>query len=237
MTATPLSAYNIDTSHSEIRGIQIRTWAGLDLGQKQDFTTLAVIESHEITYADRNPVTYEFLTSTHHAITHLERLPLGTPYPEIVDTVQWTLEAACAQTFTAPTLIVDATGVGAPVVDLFRERGLRRNLVPVTITSGHGETHTGSGAVGVPKRNLITGLQVAFETHQLTLSSNIGPAVETLISELMNMQCEVTAHGNERFGARREGMHDDLVLATALAWWGLNRNRNKPEMWGRRRLI
>src|SRR3954454_6752423 len=30
----------------------------------------------------------------------LERLPLRTPYPEIVDTVQWPLEAACAQTFT-----------------------------------------------------------------------------------------------------------------------------------------
>ena len=43
MTATTLSAYNIDTSRSEIRGTQIRTWAGLDLGQKQDFTTLAVI--------------------------------------------------------------------------------------------------------------------------------------------------------------------------------------------------
>ena len=81
MTATDLSAYNLDTSRSEIRGIQIRTWAGLDLGQKQDFTTLAVIESHEITYADRNPVTYEFLKSTHHAITHLERLPLRNALP------------------------------------------------------------------------------------------------------------------------------------------------------------
>ena len=51
MTATDLSAYNIDTSRSEIRGGQILAWAGLDLSQKQDFAKLVAIESTRLLLA------------------------------------------------------------------------------------------------------------------------------------------------------------------------------------------
>jgi len=222
---------------NRIQGIRLKTYIGLDLGQKQDFSTVAIVESHEITYAARNCVTYEHLTEVQTAITHLERMPLRTPYPEIVDRVCATLSAASAHTMNTPKLIVDGTGVDTPVVDLFRARGIRRDLIPVTITSGYSETRSAAGVVGVPKRNLITGLQVAFESEELALASGIGPAIEILISELMAMRCEITENGHERFGVWRSGMHDDLVLATALAWWGANRHKNEPEIFGRRRLI
>jgi hypothetical protein len=42
----------------------------------------------------------------------------------------------------------------------------------------------------------------------------------TLVRELQNFQVKITAAANETFGAWRDGQHDDLVLAVALAcWW------------------
>ena len=51
-------------------------------------------------------------------LRHVERVPLGTPYPEVVERVRELvthdeLAGRCA-------LAVDATGVGAPVVDMLR---------------------------------------------------------------------------------------------------------------------
>jgi hypothetical protein len=37
------------------------------------------------------------------------------------------------------------------------------------------------------------------------------------------MRVKITASGNEQYGAWREGEHDDLVLAVALACWGARR--------------
>ena len=41
-----------------------------------------------------------------------------------------------------------------------------------------------------------------------------------LIKEMQDMRVVVSPAGNEKFGANREGEHDDLVLAVGLgAWW------------------
>jgi hypothetical protein len=44
-------------------------------------------------------------------------------------------------------------------------------------------------------------------------------AAATLVEELLAFQVRVTAAANETFGAWREGRHDDLVLAVAVAAW------------------
>jgi hypothetical protein len=56
------------------------------------------------------------------SVRHLERMELGTPYPRVV-------ERACEvmrhpKMVNQSRLVVDATGVGAPVVDLLRSAGL-----------------------------------------------------------------------------------------------------------------
>jgi hypothetical protein len=45
------------------------------------------------------------------------------------------------------------------------------------------------------------------------------PEAELLVKELQNFKVKITAAANEVFGEWREGQHDDLVLATALAAW------------------
>src|SRR3954447_22387189 len=159
--------------------------AGLDLGQKQDYTAIAVIERCRTVYAARDPVTYDFVQEKRYTLTHVERLPLGTPYPRVVDHVREVLQ----RTGGDPSLVVDATGVGQPVVDLLRQSGLRRGLVPVTITGGERTSGSGDG-YRVPKRDLVTGLQIAFETRSLEIAKGVA-GVETLISELMLMRVAV----------------------------------------------
>jgi len=41
-----------------------------------------------------------------------------------------------------------------------------------------------------------------------------------LAREMAEMRVKITPSGNEQYGAWREGEHDDLVLAVALACWG-----------------
>ncbi len=219
-----------------IRGVETLTVAGLDLGQKQDYTALAILERHKITYTARNALTWEYLTATEHVLTHIERLPLHLPYPELIQLVRDRLQMIPPQNGGPLQLIVDATGAGIPVVDLIRASGLSRGLVPVTITSGQSVTQ-GQDGYGVPKRTLISGLQVAFENHDLHLAAGLGESVEVLIGELMEMRCKVSESGHEKFGVWRDGLHDDLVLATALAWWGMSRQKATPPVWGTRRLI
>jgi hypothetical protein len=56
-------------------------------------------------------------------------------------------------------LVGDATGVGAPVVDLLKAARLPCSLTPVTITSGD-RAHSQGEHWHVPKRDLLTNLLV-----------------------------------------------------------------------------
>jgi hypothetical protein len=42
---------------------------------------------------------------------------------------------------------------------------------------------------------------------------------------MTEMRVKVTAGGREQFGGWREGEHDDMVLAVALACWGMKKAR------------
>jgi len=119
-------------------------------------------------------------------------------------------------------LIVDATGVGRPVMDMLRRAALGcRRLWPVSITGGDLETYA-SGYYRVPKRDLIVGLQLLLQRRGLQIAKGLkfGPV---LAREMAEMRVKITPSGNEQYGAWREGEHDDLVLAVALACWGVRK--------------
>ena len=40
-----------------------------------------------------------------------------------------------------------------------------------------------------------------------------------MVEELLSFQVKISVSGHDTYGAWREGTHDDLVLATALAVW------------------
>ena len=110
---------------------------GLDLGQSVDPTAVAVIERVRVPQITawipiKEPHTY---TTTYH-LRHLERLRLQTSYPGIINHVGTML--ATAPLAGNCKLVIDATGVGRPVFDLFRSAKLRPD--GITITAGDGWT-------------------------------------------------------------------------------------------------
>jgi len=143
-------------------------------------------------------------------VGHIERLPLGTPYPSIVAHVGRLLGKLPAGTEIA----IDLTGVGKPVFDLFRYAGI--SPIGVTITAGTAETRDGA-VCSVPKLMLVSRLQALLHEGRLRIQRELSEA-ETLVRELQDFRCEYTAAGHLTFNAR-SGKHDDLVLALAIAIW------------------
>jgi hypothetical protein len=70
----------------------------------------------------------------------------------------------------------------------------------------------------VPKRDLVSVVQVALQNRTLKIAEQL-PEAETLSRELQNFTVKITDSANDVYGAWREGTHDDLVLAVALALW------------------
>jgi hypothetical protein len=177
---------------------------GLDLGQTTDFTALAVLE--------RPPE--ESGVEGSYALRHLRRFPLGTAYTAIVPAV-----AALTSTgaLAGSPLVVDQTGVGRAVVDMLRASvGW---VVPITITGGQAITQGEDGSLHVPKKELVTALQVVLEARRLHIARRL-PDAAVLVRELQSFRVKITASTHEAFGTWREGQHDDMVLAVALAcWW------------------
>ena len=77
------------------------------------------------------------------------------------------------------------------------------------------------------RASLLAGLAASPFAAQLFFAP-ARPTIEadaaTLVRELQNFQVKLTAAANETFGVWREGQHDDLVLAVALACWWAERN-------------
>jgi hypothetical protein len=148
-------------------------------------------------------------------LRHLERIPLGTPYPEVVERV---VEVTRSKQLAGRChLAVDGTGVGRPVVDLLRRARPDAILMPVTITGGQVETMD-QGFYRVPKRDLIIGLQVLLQRGGLQIAARLKYG-QKLVEELLAVEVRVSPAGNEQYAAWREGTHDDLVFAVALAYW------------------
>jgi len=113
---------------------------------------------------------------------------------------------------------VDKTGVGAGVVDHFLHLGI--NPTAITIHGGS-EVSVDPQRPGyrVPKRDLVSAVQVLLQTSRLKVAASL-PEAETLRRELLNFRVKIdprTAH--DSYEHWREGDHDDLVLATAMACW------------------
>jgi hypothetical protein len=189
-------------------------FGGVDFGLARDYTAIAVIERAELV----GEFDYEVRAKRKEVelrLRYLERIELGTPYPEVVErVVQVTRNGQLAGRCH---LAVDGTGVGRPVVDLLRGARPRAILMPVTITSGQTET-TGGEFYGVPKRDLIVGLQVLLQRGGLQIAAGLQFG-RKLVEEMMAMEVRVSPAGNEQYAAWREGTHDDLVFAVALAYW------------------
>ena len=132
---------------------------GCDLGQSHDPTAIAVIETEVRTrcfYDGRSGELRKAREGVQHRVRHLERLALGTPYPAQVEVVLglWRLAE-----LKDVEVVVDETGVGRAVADMFEGHGMKPHRV--AITAGMEETRAGERSWRVAKILLVSRLQAA----------------------------------------------------------------------------
>jgi hypothetical protein len=167
---------------------------GVDLGQAHDPSAIAVVKKAGDIFQ----------------VGHLERLPLGTTYPAIVSYVGTLLRKLPGN----PELVIDATGVGRPVFDMFVGAG----VAPIGVMITGGSVETSAGHIhNVPKLTLISRIQSLLHEGTLKILRTL-PEAETLVRELQDYRTEYSPTGHLTFNAR-VGRHDDLLLALAVAVW------------------
>jgi hypothetical protein len=130
--------------------------------------------------------------------------------------LDWSIQVsrikAATDRYNRPLVHIDSTGVGEPIYEALRRAGVTAQSYPFTAKS---------------KAALIDNLSILFEKKLITL-----PRPETapdLIDEVEGFEYSVTDAGAVKTGAPG-GMHDDTVIALALAAWPL-RNDAKPTDW------
>ncbi|NJL30003.1 MAG: hypothetical protein HC897_19975 [Thermoanaerobaculia bacterium] len=184
---------------------------GIDIGQTHDPTAIAVVEEQNRREGDR--------TETHYLVRSLERLPLGTPYPQVVRRLHQIITAVYQRTGHRPIVYLDATGVGTPILDMLRENAVRScDLRAVYITHGERCKQEKRGdytRVVLGKALLVCRLQALLSTGRLHLPRT--PDAEALAVELLNYEIRVDENATDRYGAFRVGTHDDLATAVGLA--------------------
>jgi len=107
-------------------------------------------------------------------------------------------------------VIAEANSMGGPLIEQLQRAGL-----PV-------QAFTTTNAT---KRRLIDGLALALENREVTIIAD-----QVLIGELQAYEMETLSSGLIRYGAP-EGVHDDCVMALALAWHGTMTTLDGPVMY------
>jgi hypothetical protein len=220
---------------------------GVDVGQANDYTAIVVAERRIGTrilepprsatgYGDQEPREAE---ENSFDVVHLERLR-DLSYSQQIDLIAERFRELLGYATARDgdrvifenhvTLLVDATGVGKPILDALRKAELRP--VGVMITAGETVNH-GDGVYRVPKRILVSHLQVVLQSGRLKIARDL-PLSAVLVKEFKGFRVQITLSGHAKFGndvgAWREADHDDLVLATSLCtWWGESRKRMSNE--------
>jgi hypothetical protein len=202
---------------------------GIDVGKQADPTAIVVARPETRLEGD--------VSAQHFIIPYLSRITVGTPYPdiarraaEIIRGVERRMLWEIANTHQIPVylpevaekardsiwVLVDATGVGQPVVDLLRELVPGVKMCAVVFTHGEHCSVTWRAAEGtMGKGFLVSRLQILIQAGRVHLPR--GEEAEVLIEELRDYEMSISDKGVDTYGAFKVGSHDDLVTALGLA--------------------
>jgi hypothetical protein len=222
---------------------------GVDLGQANDFTAIAVLEKAIVppetamfSPVGESPSNRLVEGSIVYDLVYLKRPKLGTSYDTIAKRVaDLVCELEPQGAFGElghVTLSVDGTGVGRGVVDMldteFKRRGTTSKSIPrvdfrrVSVTGSQTTLKRptrSNGYWSVPKKDLVFPAVAAFQQGKIRIAKGIKDR-DALVSELKNCRRKVNiATGGLQFEPWRESEHDDLLFALCLALWGWETRR------------
>ena len=227
---------------------------GVDLGQANDPTAIAVLEktiappeTAMFSPTGASPSNRLVEGSIVYDLVYLKRPRLGTPYDQIARRVADLIcelepQGAFGE-IGQVTLSVDGTGVGRGVVDMLRTEFLRRarastaiskvNFRPVSVTGSNTtlkRPESKNGYWSVPKKDLVFPAVAAFQQGKVRIAKGIKDR-DALVNELKNYKRTTNiATGNISFEPWRESDHDDLLFATCLALWGWQQRKGQTAL-------
>lgn len=150
--------------------------AGVDLGKHSDFTVITVIDTYNnnVVFIDR------------------------------FNDLDWNIQKArikiAAERYNNARIILDSTGLGDPICDDLRAKGL-------VVDDFH---YTNKG-----KQQLVEKLSIFIEQQLINIPPN-----PQLIDEIQSFGYNITDTGKITYSAP-SGSHDDMVNSLALAVWGI----------------
>jgi len=220
---------------------------GVDLGQANDPTAIAVLEKSiappqtaMFSPVGDSPGNRLVEGTPVFDLVYLKRPKLGTPYDTIARRVaDLVCELEPKGSFGElghVTLSVDGTGVGRGVVDMlrseFQRRGSTSRAVPkvdfraVSVTGSNTSLkrpESKNGYWSVPKKDLVFPAVAAFQQGKIRIAKGIKDR-DALVNELKSYKRTTNiATGNVSFEPWRESDHDDLLFAVCLALFGWQR--------------
>jgi hypothetical protein len=202
---------------------------GLDLGEARDYSALSIVRRTIKVDQQRSgavvPDELKYSPPVYQLI-YLKRWPLHISYSkDVVQDVKRILEEGWPGEEHKPYLVLDYSGVGRAVLDIFRQAGMS----PIGIHTSSGDRmHWIPGGFSVPKRDLIGVLTAAFQRNEIQIPAKL-PDKKILLAELANFKIKVTAKGNDTYEHAKSTGHDDTVISLALALYYLSLLRTRAD--------
>lgn len=175
---------------------------GVDLGQTYDYTVLSILDAK---FNENGKLSYD--------LVFLKKFALKQSYLAVVEEIERIVEFY--KIVKEYALVIDYTGVGHPVFDIFVTKGL--NPMGVTITAGLKSNQQAYNKITVPKKDLVTYLQIVLQNRRLRISKHLS-LLNDFKQELLNFKFKVGASMKMSFGGT-QGYHDDIVISVGLAVW------------------
>lgn len=197
---------------------------GFDLGKDRDHSAIAVMAFSRIDDGPFDRVYFCQPTRPVLDLVMLTRIPLGTPYLDVVKRLRATVTHLlssrpwCARP-PRVHVVIDSAGPGQVMIELIRAERLEIRLVPVVITGGVDTGRTATGKYSVPRRELVSNARALLENQVLRIAGGLA-----------------FGHALEReFAAIRpdggQSQHDDLAISAGLAAW--HGTRIYPDLFAR----
>jgi hypothetical protein len=178
---------------------------GVDIGLVHSRTTLVLVQE----------VALEGNEAPEYHVKMLKRFPAGTKAPDILD---FLVRLLARRELESCELVVDATGVGLPIIQQMERRGLRPRSI--TITGA-----TKSNGSSVPKQNLVSGLLLLLQQHRLKIPADL-KLLDELLEEFDNFDVKYSSTGRPTYAAA-SGSYDDLLMALSLATYRFENMRRR----------
>ena len=187
---------------------------GLDIGRAQDFSALSIVarrwfEPNAVDLDPKNMISKYY-------VMYMRRFELNTPY-EIVENEVARLWKMPEMKPSRNWALGDMTGVGAPVMQAIRKKGVP--MIGIVITGGETISQPEPNEYHVPKEALVTQIVKLAQMGRLKVLKDVNYQQE-FREELGAFGYKINkASSTVSYESIENAVHDDLVISVSLATW------------------